>query len=129
MSIRAFSLFGEIELKDGKMQAGLKNASKQFSDFESKAKGHIKGVESAWSKFSNSNFSQGLLSGFGIQRGQGLDALAGGAVANLVSSGIQQGIDKMRDLTARGMEYYDTVQMTTHAYGTLLDSMEKGKQF
>jgi tape measure domain-containing protein len=110
------------------LQAGLKSASKQVDDFERRTKASIRGVESAWSKLSNSNFSQGFLSGFGIQRGQGLDALAGGAVANLVGSAVQQGVEKMRDLSARGMEYYDIVQMTKMSFGTLLGDMEKGKQ-
>jgi tape measure domain-containing protein len=126
--VKAFELYGTIDLQSGKMQAGLKNASKQFSEFESKAKGHIRSVESAWSKLSNSNFSQGFLSGFGIQRGQGLDALAGGAAANLIGGAIQQGVEKMRDLSARGMEYYDVVQMTKLSFGTLLNDMQKGKE-
>lgn len=128
MAVKAFELFGTIDLQSGKMQAGLKSASKQVDDFERRTKASIRSVESAWSKFSNSNFSQGFLSGFGIQRGQGLDALAGGAVASLVSSGIQQGIEKMRDLTARGMEYYDTVRLTTFAFTNLLGNQEKAKK-
>jgi muramidase (phage lysozyme) len=107
----------------------MQSATQQFAQFESKAKSHIKNVETAWSKLGQSNFSQGFLSGFGIQRGQGLDALAGGAAANLLSAGIQKGIDKMETLSARGMEYYDTVQMTKMAFGTLLNDMEKGKLF
>lgn len=128
MAVKAFELYGTIDLQSGRLQSGLKSASKQVDDFERRTKASIKSVESAWSKFGNSNFSQGFLSGFGIQRGQGLDALAGGAAANLIGGAIQQGVDKMRELSARGMEYYDTVQMSKMSFGTLLNDMEKGKQ-
>ena len=83
MAIRAFSLFGEIELRDGKLKSGMQSATREFAQFESQAKSHLKNVENSFAKF-GSNFNQGFLSSFGIQRGSGIGSLLGSVLMIIV---------------------------------------------
>src|ERR1044071_10485640 len=103
MAIKAFSLFGEIELKDGKLKSGMQSATREFAQFESKAKGHLKNVESSFAKF-GSNFNQGFLSSFGIQRGSGIGSLLGSGAGNLLESGVKALYGHVTDTMAKGME-------------------------
>src|SRR6185369_3564077 len=104
MAIRAFSLFGEIELRDGKLKSGMQSATREFAQFESQAKSHLKNVENSFAKF-GSNFNQGFLSSFGIQRGSGIGSLLGSGAGNLLQSGVKALYGHVTDAMQAGLDF------------------------
>src|ERR1041385_1910465 len=125
MAIKAFELFGEIELKDGKLKSGMQSATREFAQFESQAKSHLKGVESAFSKF-GSNFNQGFLSSFGIQRGSGIGSLLGSGAGNLLTSGAKALYGHVTDAMERGMDFADQIQKWKFAFTSSANDEVKG---
>src|ERR1051325_9196962 len=109
MAIRAFSLFGEVELKGDKLTvSGLKNISAQVNTTEKDlAKLH---TQVGKTQAGISNFSQGFLSSFGIQRGQGIGALLGAGAGNILQSGVKSIVGATQDLFQQGMTFADQIQ-------------------
>jgi hypothetical protein len=81
-AVRAFELFGEISLQTGKLQTGLKTATKEFTDLESHVKGKLKSIEEAGSGF-GARFGKGLLQSMRIPSEQGRAAIMGGLTGDL----------------------------------------------
>src|ERR1051326_8982225 len=125
MAIKAFSLFGEIELRDAKLKSGMQSATQQFAQFETKAKGHLKNIESSFAKF-GSNFSQGFLSSFNIQSGSGIGSLLGSGAGNLLQSGVKALYGHVTDTMEKGMEFADKVQKWKFAFTSILGDETKG---
>lgn len=125
MAIKAFELFGTIELKDQKLKSGLQAATHEFQQFETKAKGHLKNVENSFSKF-GSNFNQGFLSSFNIQRGSGLGSLLGSAGGNLLQSGVKALYGHVTDAMQAGMDFADKVQAWKFGFTSLMNDEAKG---
>ena len=113
MAIKAFSLFGEIELRDAKLKSGMQSATRQFNDFEKNAKAKIKGVE-------------GSFAGMGSSFGNFLSRTGANLASNIITGGFNKVVDQMRDVTTRGMELSDMVQKARLGYGQMLGSDEKG---
>ncbi len=125
MAIKAFELFGTIELRDAKLKSGMQSATREFAHFETQAKNHLKGVENSFAKF-GSNFNQGFLSSFGIQRGSGVGSLLGSGAGNLLTSGVKALYGHVTDAMERGMEFADQVQMWKIGFTNLLGSEAEG---
>src|ERR1051326_4952546 len=89
MAIKAFELFGTIDLQTGKLQTGLKTASSQLKTFEGQVKSSVKNVEDELGRMGRfkAGFNQGFMSSFGIQGGGNFGSLAGNAAGNLLISG------------------------------------------
>ena len=125
MAIKAFELFGTIELRDAKLKSGMQAATREFAQFESKAKGHLKGVENSFSKF-GSNFNKGFLSSFNIQQGSGVGSLLGSGAGNLLQSGVKALYGHVTDAMERGMEFAGQVQEWKIGFTNLLGSEAEG---
>jgi muramidase (phage lysozyme) len=121
MAIKAFELFGTIDLQSGKLQAGLKSASNSVSQFEAQTKNSLKNVESSFS-----NLNRGFMSAFGIQGGGGIASLLGSAGGNAVISGVKSLASYVKESVDRGIEYADMLQSTKIAFINLLGDKEKG---
>lgn len=107
MAIKAFSLFGEIELRDAKLKSGMQSATRQFNDFEKNAKAKIKGVE-------------GSFAGMGSSFGNFLSRTGANLASNIITGGFNKVVDQMKDVTERGMELSDMVQRARLGYGQAL---------
>lgn len=125
MAIKAFELFGTVELRDAKLKSGMQAATREFAQFETKAKGHLKNVENSFSKF-GSNFSDGFLSSFNIQRGSGIGSLLGSGAGNLLQSGVKALYGHVTDAMERGMQFADQVQKWKFGFTNLLGSEAAG---
>jgi tape measure domain-containing protein len=121
VAVKAFELFGDVELRTAKLKTGMRDANKEFQNFEKTAKTHIKNVETTMSGF-GSNFNQGFLSAFNIQRGSGIGSLLGSGAGNLLQSGAQALFGNITDAMQKGMDFADQVQKWKFGFTNLLGS-------
>lgn len=112
MAIKAFELFGDVELRTAKLRTGVRDADRQFKHLETSAKSAVKNVEYELTRLGRfkANFGQGFLGGFGLQRGEGAGALMGGAAANILQSGVKVVFGHVQDAFKRGFDFADQIQ-------------------
>ena len=117
VKVEAFRLSGRVEVDN---RAAHKNLKATEADAKSVAR-EFKGLRGEIGHIS------GKLSSLRVGAGDFISRSASNVLGNLVTGAIQSAVDKTRQLTAEGMAYYDTVQMSKMAFGTLLGDMERGK--
>lgn len=123
MAVKAFELFGEVSLKGDKTTlSGLKSISGQVN-VTTKDLGNLRSEIDKTSK-AHSNFSQGFLSSFGIQRGNGIGALLGSGAGNLLQSGAKALYGHITDQMEKGMDFADQIQQWKFAFKDLLGETE-----
>lgn len=126
MAIKAFELFGEISLKGDKTTlTGLKNISIQVNTTEKDLKKLHDQIEKT-SKGFGSNFQQGFLSSFGIQRGSGIGSLLGSGAGNLLTSGVKALYGHVTDAMDRGLDFADQIQKWKFAFTSMAGDETKG---
>ena len=125
MAIKAFELFGEVSLKGGSTTlTGLKNISIQVNTTE-KDLAKLRNEIDKTSK-SHSNFSQGFLSSFGIQRGNGIGSLLGAGAGNLLQSGVKALYGHVTDAMDQGMQFADQIQKWKFGFTSMAGDEAKG---
>ena len=124
MAIKAFELFGTVELRDQKLKSGMRSANQEFANFERNAKNHLSNVEKRFSTF-GSSFNKGFMSSFNIQGGGGFGSLLGSATGSLLQTGARALFGHVQDAIQKGMEMKDLIEQTRIAFTNLTGSEEK----
>ncbi len=115
MAIRAFSLFGEVELRTAKLHSGVRDASKSFKQLETDSRKSIAEVNKQISSM-----------GSGMSKaGDFISRTGANILGNLATDAISGAVDKMKSLTEQGMGYYDSVQMSRMAFKGLAGDQGK----
>jgi hypothetical protein len=128
MSIRAFSLFGDVELRTAKLKTGMREANRDFDTLRHKAKSTVDSVERDLGRMGKfkSGLNQGFMSSFGIQGGGGVGSLVGSAAGNLLQTGVKALTGVVKDAAQQGLDYADMLQKTKIGFVNLLGDKEKG---
>ncbi len=122
MAIKAFELFGTIDLQQGKLQTGLKSANQGLKQLENQTKSSVRVVENELNRMSKfkTNFNQGFMSSFGIQGGGGIGSLLGSGAGNIIQSGVKSLTGGLTDLFEKGMTFADDLQKWKISFENLL---------
>jgi tape measure domain-containing protein len=128
MAIKAFELFGDIELRTAKLKTGMREANKDFDSLRTKAKSTVDGVERDLGRMAKfkTGLNQGFMSSFGIQGGGGFGSLIGNAAGNLLQTGVKALTGVVKDAAQQGLDYADMLQRTKIGFINLLGDKEKG---
>lgn len=105
------------------MTSELKKVDQQVES----TKKHLGSLKDQVNKFGSgfgSNFSEGFLSGLGLQRGSGAGALMGGAAANLITGGAKALFGHVTDAIQQGMTMRDVIEQQKIAFTSLTGAQE-----
>lgn len=128
MPLRAFTLFGDVELRTAKLKSGAREVDHQYRNLESKTKSTVRNVNSDLSQIGKVGSLSGLNSTLSTLSNLSNTIQGIPVVGNSISGALSTIAGPIKDTAQLGLAFNDLKENATLAFSVILRDGEKAKK-